>query len=247
MPPVKELRYFYEYVHYPSETLRQRFSLNGDWHNLDYREQFKEFTTLLKHARREAIWYMRFLFGKRSDDWYLSLFPTRKISGDISPQYLSLPVESIVKIKELLPNVKVLIFLRNPVDWSWSFAKMSLIRNRSLDELPEVELLRFFTEYQAYYPTAATIDRWQFIFSKNQLFIGFYDKLCDDPQGFYDDICDFIEVDRHVPVLDRVNPGTASPMPNNVRSFLQSLWREEITCLASNYAPYPQRWLINTN
>src|SRR5262245_5658054 len=74
MPPVKELRYFYEDVHYPSETLLQRFSLNGDWHNLDYREHFKEFTILLKHAHKETLWYMRFLFGRRSDNWYLSLF-----------------------------------------------------------------------------------------------------------------------------------------------------------------------------
>ena len=166
------------------------------------------------------------------------------MSGDISPQYLSLPVESITKIKELLPDVKVLIFVRNPVDWSWSFAKMSLIRNRGWDEVPEHELLRFFTEYQAYYPTVSLIDRWQFIFSKKQLFVGFYDKLCDNPQGFYDDICDFMKVDRHVPVLDQVNAGTATPMPNNVRSFLQSLWREEMTCLAKAYGSYPQRWLI---
>jgi hypothetical protein len=242
MPPIKELRYFYEDLHYPKETIVQRFARRGDWHNLDYRERLNEFINLLIHGNREALWYGRFLFGRRSLDWYLSLFPKDKISGDISPQYFSLPIERITKIRSILPDAKILIFLRDPIEWSWSFAKMSLIKTRKLEEITEAELTSFFCEYQKYYPTVAMIERWDRIFPENQIFLGFFDKLRDDPQSYYDDICDFIGVHRDTASAEKINPGATTAIPDHIRSFLELLWQEEIERLADCY-DYPKRWL----
>ena len=138
-----------------------------------------------------------------------------------------------------LGGVKILIFLRDPIDWSWSFARMSLIKNRSVSG---DELKNFFLKYKNYYPTVAAIDRWKKCFPQDQIFIGFFDKLCEAPGLFYKDICNFIDVEPKTPDLRPVNQGPAMPMPAEARSYLQDLWLPVIEQLCQHYSPYPQKW-----
>jgi len=242
MPPVKELRYFYDSVAYPDESLRERFSKAGDWHSREYRAYVAERLAAYKRNpfQRQLYWDLKYLFGRRSIRWYLSLFDREKIAGDISPQYFSLPDSQIAAIARHLSWVKILILLRDPVDWSWSFARMSLIKDRA--SVPRDALERFFLEYKNYYPTVDAIERWKRHFPPERFFVGFFDRLCDAPQLFFDEVSTFIGLKSHNAKLAPVNRGIDKPVTPEIRSYLSTLWLPEIERLCEVYSPYPQRW-----
>lgn len=259
LPPVKEIRYFYEVLEYPDENWKSRLSKEGDWHAQDYRSYMKERVAyyrknpydLLLNWRR-AMWDYRFIFGRRDDDWYLSLFEDARdcISGDISPQYFSRPEQQKEKIRKLLPEVKIIILLRNPIDWCWSFARMTLIGDQKVETIPDQVFFEFFDRYKNYYPTVAAINRWYLFFSPEQIYIGFYDKLSDMPSVFYQEICNFIGIDeQRAPQKVRntlskpVNTGRDLPIPHRFAFYLAQSWKSEIQRLCNVFSPYPQRWL----
>jgi len=259
LTPVKELRYFYDALEYPGEHWRARLSKNGDWHTDDYRAFLKE---RLAHYRktpheifsnwRRVRWDFRFLFGRRDDEWYLSLFDAAggRICGDISPQYFSRPEGQKEMIKKLLPHAKIIILLRDPIDWCWSFARMTLIGDRNVEDIPDESFFDFFDRYKKYYPTAAAIDRWQQYFPPEQIHIGFHDTLVEAPFIFYQTICSLIGVDeQRAPqaVLNSlskpVNQGKDVPIPHRLALHLAKSWLDEIQQLCERFSPYPQRWL----
>lgn len=259
LTPVKEIRYFYETLEYPGEGWRARLSKAGDWHARDYRAYLKE---RIVHYRqnprdlflnwRRVLWDYRYIFGKRGNNWYFSLFAgagNRK-SGDISPQYFSIPGQQKENLRKLLPNVKIIIFLRDPIDWCWSFARMTLIGNQPVENIPDEMFFDFFQRYRNYYPTVAAIDRWYRCFSREQIHIGFHDLLSDAPLSFYQKICSFIGIDEEQAppnVLDtmsrRLNKGRDVAMPHRFAVYLAESWRKEIQQLCDVFSPYPQRWL----
>ncbi len=68
----------------------------------------------------------------RGLDWYFSLFPPAqpgKIRGEFSPAYLHDPMSPEL-IHDVLPNVKLMATLRNPVDLVYSYY---LLRNNSVE------------------------------------------------------------------------------------------------------------------
>ena len=256
--PVKEIRYFYEVVTYPHEKWWSRLSSRGDWHAQDCRAYLRErLEYYLKRPRSikgewpRFAWDWRYLFGHRSDEWYFSLFAEagQRLSGDISPQYLSLPDDQLRRICDLLPDVKVIILLRDPIDWSWSFARMSLIGKRKAEDIPDEEFRAFFDTYMNYYPTLAAIERWHQYFPPKRVHVGFYDMICEDPRRFYGQVCDFLEIDeRRAPdqvqskLSSRVNEGRNIPMPHRLELYLARNWSGEVERLCKAFTPYPQRW-----
>ncbi len=256
LPPVKEIRYFYECRAYPDEGLCSRFSRHGDWHNQNYRQYlgervayYKAHPSSLFRERRRLAWDARFLFGARSFSWYQSLFPSSpsRISGDISPQYVSLPIGDIAHIKEMLPHVKIIILLREPIEWSWSFARMTLMRNGAAAHITDEEYYRFYLEYRDYYPSVLMLDRWTSVFGQNVL-IEFYDNLVSDPLLFLNNILAFLGLQKTVAgefsyaLAEKVNQGFELQMPARHAVFLADLYKPIVEELASRFET-PRRWL----
>lgn len=258
LTPIKEIRYFYEVYAYPGERWWARLSPTGDWHSRDLRSYLLERRRVylkrplsVVRRRKRLFWDARFVFGRRTDRWYLSLFADSggRIAGDVSPQYFCLPDPFIAGMKSLLPDARIIVLLRDPVDWSWSFARMSLIGTRDPEDVPESEYQAFFHRYQQYYPTEQAIDRWMRHFPSNQVFFGFYDRLCEAPEQFFDEICTFLGVDasrtpRQVRshLHDRKNPGRGLAMPAHVERQLSRQWIPEIERLMERFHPYPMHW-----
>src|SRR5262245_24784697 len=89
--PVKEIRYFYELAAYPHEKWWSRLSARGDWHAQNYRsylcerfDHYRRRPRSIKWEWRRFVWDWRYLFGRRNDEWYLSLFDgmNDRVSGD---------------------------------------------------------------------------------------------------------------------------------------------------------------------
>lgn len=253
--PVKEVRYLWESSAFPSEGLVGRFR-NDDWHNRDYRAYFKE--RLRYYVSRpgaaiasptRVIWDAKFLFGRRSDAWFESLFDDdkAKITGDFSPQVCHLPPWDILRLSRQWPEMKILLTLREPVEWSWSAARMSLMQGRELDAVGESELHEFFLEYFTYYPGAGTILTWQKLFGE-RFKIVFFDDICADPGGVLAEVCQFLglaldPIANFEGISKRSNAGRSIEMPMHLRSMLIDLHQEQVRLLAALFGSIPQQWL----
>ncbi len=257
LPPVKEIRFFYERWAYPNEGVLARFSRNGDWHNKDYRaylleraRYYKANPSLILRKPAMVCWDARYLFGSHSATWYMSLFPqsNSQISGDFSPQYVSLPVEEIRYIRDLLPLVKIIILLREPVEWTWSFARMSLIQGRDVSGIQDDEYYRFFTRYKNYYPSTLIVDRWISLFGEN-VFIGFFDHIASEPLRLLNRVLDFLGLQQisgeHSRALaTRVNVGIDVAIPSRFDSFLRREYKGIVEDLADRFEDPPRSWLV---
>jgi hypothetical protein len=74
--------------------------------------------------------YYRLLLFERNDFNYCSLFSNNdeKMCGDITPDYAIINDDSILKIKRLNPDIKIIYLLRNPIDRMWSHVAMKVSR-----------------------------------------------------------------------------------------------------------------------
>lgn len=253
--PVKEIRYFFEALAYPGEGLFERFR-HGDWHNEFYREYLKgRLKFYLKRpllAARSAdrlMWDFKFLFGSRSDEWYESLFLSEgsKITGDFSVQTYRLPPEEIVRIAREWPDMKVLFGLREPIEWTLSYANMSLFCDRQPADVSDAEFRNHFRKNAAEYPTVSSISAWERAFA-GRFRILFYDDIAQDSARVLRNVCDFLGLEtgpvaNFEGVSQKVYPGRHFAMPTHYRPMLIELYEGKVHELADRFGGHPRRWL----
>lgn len=189
LPPVKELHYFdrpqvKRYINY--------FFRRG----LLGRTVRRNFMRLL--LRRNPGWHWRFVFGKRTDKFYSSLFQPREnqICGEITPAYSRLRKEHVGRIASTVPTVKVIYLLRYPPDRIWSQVNMyKRVRKKDLhfptQEVVTVKRDMLILNSQYY----SNLSLWRAYFNPEQIFVGFFDELETNPENLLDSICRFLEVD----------------------------------------------------
>ena len=261
LPPVKEIRYFWERYSWPHQQVIGRFT-GRTWLNSWYRATLK---TKAKHylrhiiqlprRRHDLIWDIRFFFLPHTDRWYASLFtharPPRK-GGDISPQYFSLPEKVVCRIHSLYPCARIIILLRNPVDRVWSWAKMVLCKNtnKTPDQVSDEEFYEFFDSIYELVPSyMAVVNKWKCHFSDQQVFVGFYDQLLESPFDLYREISQFIGIDvEKTPqqVVDMLseqhNVGLKYDVPRRYAIYLTQQYEACVEEVCQSYRPFPQRW-----
>jgi hypothetical protein len=138
---------------------------------------------------------------------YLSFFKGAKkeqVKGEVSPLYLYSD-SAVIKIRKYVPNIKIIVCLRNPIDRAFS-AFSHLIRDQR--EI-EIDFLTAFFKNQEridggwaeiwHYGSmglyANQLERYFSVFDKNQILILVYEKFLNDPQTTLLKICDFLMVD----------------------------------------------------
>jgi len=147
---------------------------------------------------------------------YIELFSgtDKPLRGEASTAYLVNP-NCALWIKKILPDVKLIAVLRNPLDRAFSAYKMyhgRKVEKRTFEEAVLHEL-KFGTngiQQGQHYLKAGLYGSQLKIFKKyfpdEQLFIGDYEKLNRDSIGFLKDVFNFLGVAPFVPPkLDRVN------------------------------------------
>lgn len=255
LTPLKELRYFWEHYHYPEETIWHRLIKSRSWHLNQYHEYFFErLSSYLRNPQtvfsdpQRVSWDYRYLFSKHSDNWYLSCFSDDNtlLRGEISPQYFFLPDKAISHIRHVLPeSAKILISLRNPVDWVWSFARM-MLRTNTIKEGDDEALTAFFNKKMGYSQFSPAIKRWMKYFPPDQLQIVYYDELVEHPDLFYKRITDFLGISSQEISLRRlqvrVNKGFHLDIPKQTRDRLYLAWEKDIKELSKILPDTPKHW-----
>lgn len=198
-------------------------------------------------------WDIKYIFNKRTEDWYISLFkrPTGKIAGDISPAYSTLDEQAVRYISKILPEIKVLLILRNPIDRAWSHAKMDFVRfhkkkikditNREFIEHFDSEASRLRGDY------LRTINIWSQNFTTKRFYISFFDDIVNRPNIFLKNILSFLGVDPdHVKYSDKIekviNKSADGEMPLLIRQYLTKKYTPAINELHKLFGSRVYLW-----
>ena len=179
---------------------------------------FKEHPQVFVPYLKEIHYFDRnFDRGKK---WYETFFKNsedEKILIDITPNYFqdtSIPK----KISDLLPSCKIIIVLRNPIDYIFSLYKKhrqslfvkedfnDLLNNRSY-----LDQGLFSEKMKAYFNT----------FKRNQIFVGYYKEFSLDNQSYLSEIYQFLQVEEYHPTI--TNKVINSPVEARYRSLHQIL------------------------
>ena len=204
-------------------------------------------------ASKKELHYFSLQYN-RGKLWYCSNFPTnlsrhyfykktnqRLLSGEASPTYLFYP-EVPSRMREILPDAKLIVILRNPVDRAHSQYHHSLRHNHetlSFEKAIKLEEERLAGERErpiedpyviSHYRThsyltrgmyADQLENWFRHYNRKQFLILTTDDLRKNPQQTLDQIFDFLGVSPfQADNLKNSNVGSYKEMNKGTRKFL---------------------------
>ncbi len=261
LPPAKEIHYFdHKFpVKLPVSRQTQVPSRILFTQNFSRRISRMDGAHFVKKLRATSVaslvWDLRFNFGRRDDQWYAALFKQSKdkITGDITPAYSRLDHTAIKYVYNLMPESKIILLLRDPIERAWSHALMDLgrFKNRLPEQIPDKEYIQHFnsTASRLRGSYLQILENWKSIYPEKLIFIGFFDQILESPAQLYKDILDFLEVSSSEDMIpgkltEKINKGEKIPIPEKLKKELINIYMEDLQQLASQFGYYPKKWLI---
>lgn len=241
LPPVKELHYYDILSHEPTVIAMMRDPLS--------RFLVKR---LLRRARREMLagkwlnWYPKYFFVPRSDRWYGTLFTpgVGQIAGELTPGYSILDRPIVERIHRKMPDLKVIYLLRNPIERTWSQLNRKhrqAVYGENFDSDEVIEAFMAQTHPHARSSYLRNLEVWESVFPKEQIFIGFYEQVKEEPEVLLRAIYQFLGVDAsdkyiHRPAEKKVNVGRYDPIPARWAGVLAQRYYGQIESLHKRFA-----------
>lgn len=141
--------------------------------------------------------------------WYASKFSeagTNLKLGEATPNYMHDPI-AIERIADVIPDVQLLVILRNPVDRAYSHYWHNRVRGRESLSFSdainaEQDRLRRSSHHRRHF---SYVDRGRYNeqlmrirnrLPRSQIFISLFDDLLNDPPSLFSELCNFLEVDK---------------------------------------------------
>ncbi len=254
LPPMKELHYFDRDKAYASPNfLAESSPLKRSLSDVEGKMRVA-YEHLQRNRERgnlqAARWWYKFLVGRCSDNWYRSLFAEAgsKVCGEITPAYSILNKQSLLEIKQLNPDIKIILMLRNPVERAWSAVKFNFLNLKVGGDISSVSDIRQCLDdpgMVARGNVSDIIERYQSVFKGNFL-VCFYDAIKQNPNVLLSEICGFlgVEPDRFKENIasKRVNASPQAPMPAEVKTYLTDCYVDMLAELDKTYAGYFHHW-----
>lgn len=135
---------------------------------------------------------------KRDLHWYVSRFQSgeselpKRVRGEISPLYARLKQGQVDRIAQLLPDARIILTLRHPIDRVWSQAvyEFGFRRGRDVRQMSALEFMRQVERPRSMLSSdyCRTIDIWTKSFGREALHIDLFDRIQDAPQAYLDGI-----------------------------------------------------------
>ncbi|WP_216638965.1 ATP-binding cassette domain-containing protein [Paenibacillus sp. FJAT-26967] len=186
-------------------------------------------------------------------DWYKKNFPPDlpedSITGEASPYYLFHP-QTPGRVREWLPDVKLIVLLRNPIHRAYSHYQMMVRRGlepMSFTEALQTERSRVEAEYErmsrdpryssqncsiySYLKRglyAEQLERWYRYFPKDQILVMSSEALLRNPAESYRNVLAFLDMPLWEPgEFASLNEGEyTQPIPKDTMQWLQSYYAE---------------------
>ncbi len=183
-------------------------------------------------------------------DWYLDHFrpASGRLKGEASPSYAILPLERIRLLHQLLPDVKLIYLMREPIARSWSHARHNeKYREANFASCPAaagpVTEEQWLSNFTHDWPLNSgdylgQLRRWLSVFPSEQMYVGFFESIVSDPATLLRQLFGFLGVDPEVnlssfPLFERILPGTGEKLTPSRARFLHRLWHDRTVELAA--------------
>lgn len=188
---------------------------------------------------KELHYFNRWVLHK-DFDWYCRHFRdpdggTRPVRGEISPAYTTLKRPVVEAIKRLMPDLRLFLVIRHPVERTWSQAMLEfgLMKQKQIQRVAVLKFIRHFerqrTRYRSDYLRAIKI--WAGVFGRDRLKILLYDQMQADPRGYIAEILEHIRADSTwQPPAELVDTKVHHSQRMQVPAFIR--W-----CLAKQWQP----------
>lgn len=254
LPPIKEIHYFDGY----RDGLWVRMTGRRASYRIARQRAKKCLTNLGKTGQIELLaWYLRYLMLRRSDSWYISLFPHagRRIRGEVTPAYAMLDEQTIGHIHTLRPDLKIVYILRDPIQRGWSQFNMNMQKSPgnptsgTREILEQIGSRRSSLERTGDY--IGCLSRWEKYFDRELFHICFFDELAEHPEEFLRDVCLFLGVERegiNYPE-DLARPRNQRPhdgVPEHCLPFLSEIFHDQTVRLHKRFNNrYTKSWMEN--
>ena len=170
-----------------------------------------------------------------------------RLAGEITPGYAILPDDRIEFITRVMPTVRVIYLMRDPVERAWSQTVMNAIEIGGLDptSIDDASWLRRLGEPRVRRrgDHAAVLDAWSRRVPADRIMIGWFEEIAETPADLLRRIQEFLGVEPREPA-DRgvVRPGVDVPMPPGVRAGLVEMLHPELAALADRYEGRCRVW-----
>ena len=174
-----------------------------------------------------------------------------KVRGEITPAYSILPLRRIRFIRKIMPDVRLILLLRDPVDRAWSQALYGMVQygERPYAGISREELLGYLNaDWSVRRGDYLTIlDHWLSVFPPEQMLIGFFEEIASDPQGLLSRVFHHIGVRSDVdwsafPSREVVLKGPEIPMPPEVRELLEARYGPQREALRARLGTAADTW-----
>lgn len=182
--------------------------------------------------------------------WYLSHFRggIGKSKGEAPPSYSLLPRSTIQVIRRLIPNLKLIFLMRDPIDRAWSHARHNFRyreanfkgRQNTIDEISENDWIanvnddwnRLCGDY------LGQLKRWLSVFPREQIYLGYFEDLVAAPRPFLRSVLNFLDVDPDFAdsqrvTIEPVNAGLSKAISRRVEQHLAELYQKRTIELAA--------------
>ena len=136
LPPPKEMHYYWGMGRRSSGRrgfigkIKQKLLVNLQykWRYQYFKQRWRAYQARAVDLNWDAVsWDLKYLFLPQSPAWYARLLDKPLVTGDITGGYYCLGDEEITRLHAYLPEVKIILTLRDPVERLWSEARMHLL------------------------------------------------------------------------------------------------------------------------
>lgn len=213
------------------------------WNNLEYPEYHP---ASLPPVSQELGWYLKW-FDVPEDEartreaqcqemFGCSYEPL--VRGEASATYAAALHEQMIgEILTFNPGIKIIVFVRDPIERAWSHAKkdLSKVPKRPLDDIREDEWIAYFrrpyVESCGRFPQI--LDKWQSCVPAENLIVAPFRDVSERPGELLAKICESIGVSSapeylSVRAKSAFQTTETAAVPDNLRRFLQDMFGDDI-------------------
>lgn len=194
-------------------------------------------------------WMLRFFLRiAPSPKWYMKLFQTKEedlFKGELSDEYITLPYDAVERLRVAMPDVKIILMIRNPINRSFASVRHHYAKHPKLPfaKMTKRQIVGAMNSPSAIshsgYRTA--LDNWGVFFPPKQLFIGFYEDYVADLHSFYTKLFAFLDLPPETPIPD-IAPKAEPVFPPALYKALKPFYREEIEGLVERAGRTARTW-----
>ena len=203
-----------------------------------------------RRMEQRMHWWLAQRGATIDDAWFGGVFADARADqciADVTPAYAALPKAGIAHMRRLNPRARLLLILRDPVQRTFSHAKMVAVK-RGLpltdDNLLQMSVAKAVASRDAY---PRQIDRFSKAFGEEQFMVAFHEaEIVLDPQDFLRRLCLHLRLAYQPQYFRRatkiVNRGAQVRMSPRVHAVLLERHRDLIAEMQRRYPHQTKSW-----